>query len=207
MNILANSRAYAALLVGLPRLGVTVAEGQTALQALEAHIATLTATPAAAAAPTEDQLAAGTVALLSANGITVAAGQTPAAAIAAFAAELEQTGNNLTTAQASLASTTTQLTAATARADLFATALSAKGIKITAADPKVGITAADIDAALEGRISTKAAELLGATGTPPVSSAPAATSGSEAAKLAAKVTAGGEIEAVAKIYKDRAARR
>lgn len=203
LNIIANSRAYVALLAALPGLGVTVAEGQTALQALQAR---LSAAPTTPAAPTAEAAQAATVALLTAAGIPVAAGQAPAAAISAFLAELEVNATQLATAQQSVATLTTQLAAANvqaARGDRLAAALAGKGIKITAADPTAGPTAAEIDAAIEARISTRAAELLAAGGTPGVTTAPAAGAGSDAKKPAP--TAGNEIAAVAQIYAERRA--
>ncbi len=186
LNIIANSRAYVALLAALPGLGVTVAEGQTPLAALQAR---LSAAPATPAAPTAEAAQAATVALLTAAGIPVAAGQAPAAAITAFLAELEGNAAQLATAQQSVATLTTQLataqsrlaivTAEAARGDRLAAALAGKGIKITAADPAAGPTAAEIDAAIEARISTRAAELLAAGGTPAVTTAPAAGAGSQ----------------------------
>ncbi len=198
LNIIANSRAYVALLAALPGLGVTVAEGQTALQAIQARLASAPATPVA---PSAEAIASATVTLLVAAGIPVATGQSPDAAIKAFLAEFEQAGNDLTTAQASLVTARKELTAAQAQLSLYTGALAKAGIKITAADSAKGVTAADIDAALAARISTKAAEQLSQTGTPQVDTQPAAAAGSEAAKPQA--TAGKELEAVAAIYAKR----
>lgn len=46
--------------------------------------------------------------------------------------------------------------------------LTASGIKLVAADPKVGLTAADITKAIDDRVSLKAAEMTGRIGGPPV---------------------------------------
>ena len=183
MNLLARARAYAALMVALPRLGITVAEGQTLEAAIEARLAS---TPAAAspvvagaATPTAAQVEAATITLLTGAGIDVAEGQTASAAIASFAAEME---------------------GASARGDMLMSALTAAGIKPVAADPKVGLVAGDFTAALEARISIRAAELLASSGTAPVGSAPAADNTKPAAKAPVP---GREIEAVAAIYQAR----
>lgn len=73
------------------------------------------------------------------------------------------------------------LKAATARADLFTTALATAGIKPVAADPKAGLTAAEITTAIEARVSTKAGELTATLGQPPVVSAPPADNSKPAA--------------------------
>lgn len=181
INLVANSRAHVALLAALPALGITLAQGQTVEQAIQARLA--------ATGPTPEQLSAGVAAFLKGHGLEVAAGQTPDQALTAFLTahgiEVAQ-GQNLKQAFESFVSelgqVEAQLTSVQAQLALYTGALAKHGIKVVAKDAKAGITAADIEAAIAARISTKAAEHLAQTGAPQVETQPAATPGSDAAK-------------------------
>jgi hypothetical protein len=148
MNFIARARATEELLALLPTLGITLSADQSLAQAIQARIADIPATLAVAAAD-------------------------HTAALATLTAELEQAGNDLSTAQANLKASRLNADSAHAQASLFSSALAAAGVRLPAASD-IALSAADIEAALEARISTRAAEQLASTGTPPVTASPAA---------------------------------
>jgi hypothetical protein len=152
MKILAHARAHTELLAALPALGITLAEGQSLQEALKARLET------AASQPSPEAIEAGALALLQTSGLPVAAGQTAAAALKAYAGELEQAASNLATAQASLLT--------------IQGALAKTGVKIAP-----DAAPADIEAAIQARVSIKASEQLAQTGTPQVDATPAAAHG------------------------------
>lgn len=85
---------------------------------------------------------------------------------------------------------------------LFETALTSCGIKLVAADAKVGLTAADITQAINNRVSIKAAELTAQLGTKPVEAVVTAAPGAKAEKKAGSEKAG--VAGLAEIFKTAA---
>lgn len=180
LNLLTNHRAHVALLAALPGLGITLAAGQTVEQALQARLA--------ASGPTPEQLSVAVNGFLAKHGLEVAAGQSPDQAITAF---LSGHGIEIAAGQTfkqAMESFLGELGQLEAQVGLYTGALAKAGINVVAKDAKAGITAADIETAINARISTKAAEQLAQTGTPPVVTEPAAAAGSEAAKPKAGLT-------------------
>jgi len=178
MKILAHARAYTELLAALPSLGITLPEGQSLKDVLQTRLA---AAPQAAA-PDAAAVELAAVALLQTAGLVIEPGLTAAEALKAYAAEVEQSAANLQTAQASLGS--------------IQSALAKQGIKLEAdAKPEA------VEAAIAARISTKAAEQLAATGTPPVPAAPSADPAAQRGEP--KLEAGKELEFVAGRYAAR----
>ena len=107
-------------------------------------------------------LAAGDADALKSHLATLSAGEGAAAAIEQATKTLQA---DLTAAQTSSATAAASLT-------LYVNALEQSGITPQAADEKAGLQASDIAAAINARISLKAAEEMAKLGTPPVDNKP-----------------------------------
>ncbi|AKC83773.1 hypothetical protein IMCC26134_15090 [Verrucomicrobia bacterium IMCC26134] len=158
MNFIARARATEELLALLPTLGITLSADQTLAGAIQAHITSLAISPAPAAAD-------------------------HTAALATLSAELEQAGATINSTQVDLRAARANAESATAQLAAFTAALATAGVKLPAAS-EASYSATDISAALEARISTRAAEQLAATGCPPVTAtAQSAAGGHKSATL------------------------
>ncbi len=133
--------------------------------------------------------ARGTAAPSSPVAVTIDAGAVDAAIVAALkgaGVEVKEGGTAVDALKSVLAAKDAQLVALTA-------GLGKSGIVVKAADEKKGVQESDVTAAVDNRISLKAAELNGRLGTPPV--APALNNNPAAAPRADK----NELKGLAKV--------